>query len=822
MNDLFAIGTFQNGFLIFDRKGKVHYHINKKAGLQDDNVLCLYIDSMNNIWAGLNNGISYININSPFSSYDDRNGLNGTVYYTIEYNKILYAGTSLGLYMKDENNNFHLVENTKGQCWSMIEFNKSLLLAHSDGIFRIDGNKATKILSNIGTIWNINKTENNHQLLVGTSNGLLLLEQNEKVWFLKARIKGFDESARYLQTQGNILWISNPNKGVYRLILNEQMDSVLQLDLFDVNDGLPSSTDNYVFKINSDNGTKKIIFGTENGIYKFDEQENSFSPDNNFAVLFNDNGFIDKFVQDASGNIIFQQEKAKGILKLESDGSYKLITPFIKLQDTYLEYITVLDSTNMLLCSREGIIKYNTNNDFSYSNYSTLIRKVYANDSLISGGDSYLDKVIKLPYKFNYLHFSFSALFYEDPTKTQYSYFLEGYDLSSNKWSDWSTKTEKEYTNLPSGSYTFKVRALNTYNTLSQEASFSFEILKPWYKTILSYIVYIIFAVILVWFIVLLFTKKLKIEKEVLEGVILERTKDLQETNTQLEEKQADLETKQEEIREQTKKLERANKELEKHKNHLEFIVKERTRDLMFAKEKAEESDRLKTAFLANMSHEIRTPMNAIIGFADLLNDQELNQEQKEELISLINYNSDTLLRLIDDIIDISKIESGQLIVRKKLCSINEILDHMLKTFNEKKVGMKKDHIDIILKPDNNYPRINLMTDPLRFQQILTNFTDNALKFTEEGKIEIGYIVDSNKTIRFYVSDTGIGLTEDEMKLIFKRFSKIDNDKTKLYRGAGLGLTISKNLAKLLGGTIRVESNVNKGSVFYLSHPYED
>jgi signal transduction histidine kinase len=149
----------------------------------------------------------------------------------------------------------------------------------------------------------------------------------------------------------------------------------------------------------------------------------------------------------------------------------------------------------------------------------------------------------------------------------------------------------------------------------------------------------------------------------------------------------------------------------------------------------------------------------------------------------------------------------------------------MLKTFKEKKVSMKKDHIDIILRTDNNYPRINLMTDPLRFQQILTNFIDNALKFTEVGKIEIGYIVNSNKTdktIRFYVSDTGIGLTDDEMKLIFKRFSKIDNDKTKLYRGAGLGLTISKNLAKLLGGTIWVESKVNKGSIFNLSHPYED
>ncbi|MFC2104262.1 tetratricopeptide repeat protein [Bacteroidota bacterium] len=261
--------------------------------------------------------------------------------------------------------------------------------------------------------------------------------------------------------------------------------------------------------------------------------------------------------------------------------------------------------------------------------------------------------------------------------------------------------------------------------------------------------------------------------------------------------------------------------ELETHRNHLEELVKERTQDLVIAKEKAEESDRLKSAFLANMSHEIRTPMNSIVGFTNLLNDPELNAEIKKELTSHINSNTDTLLKLIENIIDIAKIEAGQLTVEINECSVNDILDKIIPVYNEKKIALNKGYIDFIVhRLENN---ITINTDPLRVYQILVNLTDNAFKYTETGKIEIGLDIledKNNESIKFFVKDTGIGLSKEQKEIIFKRFSKIEDDKKKLYRGAGLGLAISKNLIELLGGEIWVDSEKDKGSIFYFTIPY--
>lgn len=245
--------------------------------------------------------------------------------------------------------------------------------------------------------------------------------------------------------------------------------------------------------------------------------------------------------------------------------------------------------------------------------------------------------------------------------------------------------------------------------------------------------------------------------------------------------------------------------------------------EIQRVKEKAVESDRLKTAFLANMSHEIRTPMNAILGFSELLGLQDITDEEKAEFIDLIQTNSNNLLNLINDIIDIAKIEAKQLQISESEFTINDLLNDILKTYNEIKNKQKKRHIDLTLNLPTGNDELRIITDRYRVNQVISNLVGNALKYTEAGKVDFGYkiICDpfNKEFFQFYVTDTGIGIPIEKLNVIFERFRQADDSHTRLYGGTGLGLTISKNIADLLKGTITVESQENQGSTFYFTIP---
>src|SRR6056297_636298 len=249
----------------------------------------------------------------------------------------------------------------------------------------------------------------------------------------------------------------------------------------------------------------------------------------------------------------------------------------------------------------------------------------------------------------------------------------------------------------------------------------------------------------------------------------------------------------------------------------------EAEKNLLEAKMKAEESDKLKSAFLANMSHEIRTPMNATLGFTELLTmpDSSISSEEKQNYIKLIHNSGNNLVQLIDDIIDISKIEASQLKIIPKPCDINQTLTDIYESYIEIKKQKGKENIDLSINLAEPKQNVITLTDPLRLTQIISNLIDNALKFTDEGFINFGYETQKSDTLLFYVKDSGIGMDEKKKELVFERFRKIEDNKTKLYRGAGLGLAICKSLIKLLGGEIWVESYLGSGSSFYFTIPYK-
>ncbi len=267
-----------------------------------------------------------------------------------------------------------------------------------------------------------------------------------------------------------------------------------------------------------------------------------------------------------------------------------------------------------------------------------------------------------------------------------------------------------------------------------------------------------------------------------------------------------------------------AKKDLNEHKLKLEKLVQQRNRQLYNEKtvrKIAEESDRLKSAFLANMSHELRTPMNAIIAFTNFIKDQNLSAEKREEYVNYITSAGESLLNLIDDIIDIAKIESKELAIHTARCNVTQLLNELHHIFTELKKKRNKDGIQLVLDPYCLRNNVFIETDPYRLKQILSNLLENALKYTAKGSVEFGY-VQNEKHLEFYVKDTGIGIPEDKFDFIFERFSQIDQSVEKQFGGTGLGLAITSNLVTLLGGKIWIESKVNKGSTFYFTVPFED
>lgn len=254
------------------------------------------------------------------------------------------------------------------------------------------------------------------------------------------------------------------------------------------------------------------------------------------------------------------------------------------------------------------------------------------------------------------------------------------------------------------------------------------------------------------------------------------------------------------------------NEELTTSLNHIQKINVE----LTHAKSKAEESDKLKTAFLANISHEIRTPMNAISGFSALLLEPGLSKEKLKSFVNIINVSSQQLLAVISDIIDISKIEAGQIAIDLELVNVNDLLNELFATY--KKIVEHKT-LKLYISCERPAERIQVKTDGNRIRQILFNLMNNAIKFTNDGSIEIGYKVKEN-FIEFYVKDTGIGIAPENHEMIFQRFRQVDAIVNRLNVGNGLGLSISKALVEKLGGVIKVNSVLGTGSTFTLTIPF--
>jgi signal transduction histidine kinase/CheY-like chemotaxis protein len=248
--------------------------------------------------------------------------------------------------------------------------------------------------------------------------------------------------------------------------------------------------------------------------------------------------------------------------------------------------------------------------------------------------------------------------------------------------------------------------------------------------------------------------------------------------------------------------------------------IKRLEKELQKSREKAESSEKFKDTFLANISHAIRTPMNAIIGFSELIAMESIHPKRKEEYTRIINEKGHQLLTLIDDIIEISRIEAGKLTINNTSINLDEFLHEIFSITLQKKIRLGKDQVELILRKNPGKTEV-VLTDPGRLQQILNNLLNFSLRNTLKGNIEFGYSINENNIIEFFIQDTGFGLNKEDQKLIFDYFWQFEDVSHQRLSGIGLGITIAKKIIELMGGKIRIVSEINAGTQFQFTIPME-
>jgi DNA-binding CsgD family transcriptional regulator len=505
-HDRIAVGTQLNGCYIIDRHGEVIQNFSRTEGLQNNCVTSLYLDRNRNLWLGLDNGIDFTAYNNGIKHIYPENLNEGAGYTSIIHNSELYVGTSNRLYRLPMNSmasdlsfqkgNFEPVDDTRGSSWGLFEVNGKLLMSHHEGGFEVKNGTAVP-LSRGGGHWTFLPYYNvlpSSVMVAGRYGGLDFYNYGNNSFSYKASVPGFNDAARFAAVDNNnTIWIAHTVKGVYRVMMDG--DKVLSVKLFTTKEGLPLPTGYRLFKAKS-----RIVIATEKGVYEYNEKKDRFELSEYFKPFFNERN-IRYIREDASGNIWFVEDKMPGVVDLS--GPQPRTIHFTELNDKItngFEHINPVNSSNIIVGAEKGFYHINYDqylrNSYQAVAKIRLVRAEGRTDSLLFGGyfaeindtlgqDS--RNIPKVANKWNSFHFEYSSPLNENPNSVQYSYLLKGLD---DNWSSWSRKTEKEYTNLPAGNYTFQVKARNNLGNESPISSFSFTVLPPWYQTVWAYALY--------------------------------------------------------------------------------------------------------------------------------------------------------------------------------------------------------------------------------------------------------------------------------------------------------------------------------------------
>ncbi len=878
------------GITVFRESGDEITYLSAHNGLNSSLVETAFSDKNHVLWIGTEKGISRVDISSPLSTWYSKSDETGTIWGIIAYNQSIYFWGIKGIFMLDGQSPVKIHDQTYG----LVKYNQpgdpgtSLLLAlNSDALVEIRNNKLYKLIEFPDRLLYqqifISRLYPDRIYLYG-ANGLFLIRYDQGKWIWEGTISDINQGIQsFAEDNNGDLWLAvSNNRNLIRLIPDDTSDANTKSpynyikQLYEP----PSRVSNHWIRCFTANG--QAIFGTDKGIYKFDTANNSFIHDSTFGKRFTDGLHAVHIFKEGKNGTAFISDRVHrsddvGLIIRNKDGSYIWYnrpflawTPHIRIYDAAFD-----ENGNVWMVTDEGINKFDPSRDVRIpGKYNTLIREVSTyKDSILYLGNNLITSIPKLSHKFNFMKFNYSALSYEGEDQNRYSYRLEGFD---KEWSQWTSEVIKEYSNLPEGNYTFRVKALNIYGIESEEAFYQFSILPPGYRTIWAYASYLAALVALVYLVIIYNLRRLRRKNFLLEKAVRERTEEITRQKEEISEINEDLLVKQEELRATVDTL----YDMQEH-----LIKSEKMANL--------------GQLIAGIAHEINSPLGAIkASVSDITHNsqeilmelpallKELNEEEFDQFIELVNRScvltvpvnsraerilkrslqkkleeknlpdadikADTLVDMgIHDNVDafmgllgngmnkplrvaysLSQLIKGSRTIETAIDRASRMVQ-ALKHYSHKASRDEKTEsnitegiITVLTLFQNQFKyKIQLETEfepvpkilcyPDELNQVWTNLITNAYDAMEgKGTLSVS-VNNSGDWIVVKVADTGNGIPENTQPRIFDAFFSTKP----AGEGSGLGLFITKEIIDKHGGKIVFETEIGKGTTFIVSLP---